>query len=1187
MPTPQFEHVTYSDFSGGFTDDLNAGERHMMEKMDNFLLTNEKKPYSREGSQLIGGSNFLSAVQAYAPTGDLINYQKDTNLLIRAKDKLFVNTGASFSTGTWAALSGPNGNAAFPGLGNFSSLTWGEYDNHTYFVGWDSFNSVNSSPMKVYQHTDGSYRIRNAGLPKFPNNLDQPTIIATLNQCATLLSDLQSKMQSHFGNAGSVDHNGIAGPAVHTVSSWGSSLFYTTSWPGGVTAAITQIYNLYLVLRKNYLAHIEDARKSSLDGTNSITNSSLYHFYSGTERFGNFYLKPLIDPMNVNNPVQTLISLVPLLIELKRSWNMHVNSFFIAPVTGSKIHAGTVWSTNVSDPNPYPNPIFCGGFDANFGPMYTWLQNLRTSITTHVSDITLHNSADFTAPATPVIDIGSFLLTFYTMTFQFYDHRIHNTVHVAGSTEPHTTQHYPPSTAADDSLSNFSLGDYTGALQQPSSHTIYASAGSIVNTTEALYLLSPDTNLADAKKLFQNLFYLQVLWGLHACNHARHLTAGNFTVDASVLPEELFSAQAQKTGFHQDLAPQVNYQFEQRGYAFVYRNDYRVLQGFSFENESAPYQYQYPGAPSGLTQVLAPNIMTSRFYATVTLDDVGLGWGADSPYDVLINPTGLPAVNISGLSALPTTENWPTDSGAIDIYRAGLGLTTYQKVGSIAHNAGSFYDEVDESVLQGLSLPTLYTTGNDIAYDPPPQSRCMTIVNEVAYFGGTTEVAFGDPQIFPKRLRQSLSGAPDSCPATFFSDFDSDIKTLGAARGYPIVVCARGVYRIDGIFDALGRGGMNPIRISDTVGGIGPNAGATLNDRFYFAAPTGIFVTDGFQVTKLTAHLDKSFAALLAGGATATMKIKATVDRKNQRILWTAPDVTGYAQSIWVLDVRHSAADRGSFQRLTSGTNFAPLSVAIFKDTLYRGDEDGFVFAHLAGSTNDPKINRGTHALSGSTVAVPYWLRTTPDQLGYTHMRKWAPYAMFELDNLGTNVSLQVGSINDKNSANLRKLNPIRFRGEYGGSIRENRKFPGGVSGSTSGGVRCQSKQLDLQPANVILTNSDASLTKCHISGTSVSLDTVQYDGSTASSATFPADSVDQYLCLEDDGYVTQYLITAQPSASTLTLAVSPPASGLSRKWVLRGVPKNESVQVNQMSVWFFPMTQVQHPSMGSDGNNA
>lgn len=1152
MPTPPFEHITYADFSGGFSDDLQTGERHIFEKFDNFLLTNEKKAYSREGSQLIGGSNFLTTVKVYAPTGDFINYQKDTNLLIRAKDKIFINQTGTFS-GTWSALSGPNGNSSLPGVGNFASVTSDEFNNTTYFAAWDSSTNVAASPMKLFQAPDGSYVFRNAGLPKFPNGLDLTTLTALLNSAVVLVNDLRTQMQNHVTNQGGVDHASVQ------ALSWGSSInIYATDFPNGFTGTVQRIYALYLTLRTAYEAHIEDARASNIAGR------AVYHTQHGFAMC-NYYLKPLTDPFDSISAVKTLLNLVPLLNELRRGWYMHVRSFSTDSTANIVLnfHAGTVYAPTKPALSYSPYPTFQGAL--TYSAWYTWLNNLIYQINLHLVSTPQHTSALPTMTENDVVDVETFIVNFNRLLWLYADHRSNNVAHTG--TENATSATY--------SVGSFDFIQYYQSTQEFPNYGLNTPAKTL-NSTESLYTLNPDLSAADANSMCQKLIYTQLLFNTHTMDTARHhsTAAGLGVIGGTIIPNEITTASTTLP------SSTLTYSHENRAYAFHYRNVSRNLQGFTREDDSAPYAFTYDPRYPGLTNTLITNSLVGT---------LSVGGGGVATNVAIGFPTGTnvkPQATIGNLPALATDENWPTDTATIEIYRAATASSVYYKVGTILNNSFGFTDKVDSALLTNNALPTLYTTGNNIPYDAPPKSRCFSIVNGVGYYGGTTEQALGDTQTFPKRLRQSLAGQIDACPGTFYEDLESDIQTIGAARGYPIVVCSRGVYRIDGIYDAAGRGGMNPSRISDTVGGISPTAGATLNDRFYWFGADGIYVTDGFQVVKLSKHLDASFAALLQAGDTAKMKIRATVDRTNQRVLWTVTDPTGYAQAVWVLDVRHSTEDRGSFQRLSNGTSFAPTAIAIYRNTLYRGDEDGFVFAHTPGLTSDPKIDRGTHTLTGSTLAIPYQLRTAPDMLGYTHMRKWAPYAVFEFENLG-NLSLQVGSINDKNAANLRLLNPIRYRGAYQGEITENRKFPGGAAGGTSGGLRCKSKQLDLQPANVILTNSDAVLTKCHISGTSVSLDGLKYDGVTTSAATFPTDCVDQYLCIEDDGYVTQYLITAQPSASTLTLAVAPPASGLSRKWLLRGVPKNERVQVNQMSIWFFPMTQTQHPSTGSDGNNA
>jgi hypothetical protein len=1089
-------------------------------------------------------------------TGNLINFGIDSYLLIRAGKKIFAKP-----VSTWTEIQGPSGNSVFNPATPFtdaSVASGGEWNGALYLAAYDPSPSplVFASPQKVYRDTTGTWKVLNAGLPKFPDGTDSANRATLLANAITFANDLKAKLTAHFAHVGDTVTISIASPAKITLA--GSSfhdgdkvVFRTTgALPTGLSAGIyywvknttvndfevsttyggasvntsgtqsgtqslrvhnsAQSYSFVanatdedslLLLTKDlynaFYAHVTDAR----------ANPSTHHWLGGSDAILNFFPKKIVS-------LGTLIECVPILNNLKLVYNLHLRATESQRVS-NRIHAGRydLNKMNTADLAWVGVPVITSRVDI-MNTVRVFAYGMIAQLNAHYQDLAGaggHAVQDDDGIVGPMIayynDDAGFLESLYRILHGFKYHRLDNAAHNTG-TEPDTT-----------ALENDLVMDESGDAGDRFPWDLTTAAG-----YQAAY---------EALLDLYNKTVLHVALGTAPNN--RHIASG-----ATIGTPGLISACT----------------FAEMQFAFTYKNTYAVEGGGVFEDVSAP------------------GIFSSGPYIESLTDYAGT---------YTTNTASRPTVE--QIPAVAATENLPSGTVVKEIWRTKSNGNIFYKAGEVGNSeytaAGdTWYDHADDT---GLSSEVLYTT-TSVANDPPPKCVGMWIVGNTAFYGGIVEQVRGADVHLPKRIRQSIPYDPDSVPETFFVDLENDFVCGGSANGKPIVVTKKGVYRLEGGFDETGQGALTWDRIADTVGGVSVNGGVTLDDIYYFAGHDGFYMCDGYKVSPLSLHLKTTYKACVSTEA-KKRAIQATIDRANRRILWSvAHESSTYADKIFVLDLNQPAAPgRACFTRFSNGAHFSPTAITVFQGVLHRGDSQGFVFKHTEGLTNDPKIDRtGSGALTGDVVYIPWQLRTVALDMGTVAHKKWSTTFALEFANQG-NLTVLPRSLNDRNLGNITNCRPLRFRQTYGGNISEAFRFQKATDPSkTNGGFRFMRKQLDLTPGEAIIVSSDDSspVTLASVAGALCTLDTSSYD--------WPAACEDWYISFETDNYVTQYLILDRVSGDTLSLDASPGFVG-SKKWQIRGIPKDEKARLLSYSIFFVPLDKPisEVPSLGVTGANS
>lgn len=148
----QTEPFELNDFSGGITDNYIEGKRTQGKEFDNLLLSTNKKPYSREGSEL------LDIDHPQVPSGQ----QRVNSFIVFDDDTLGVNALKKiyFLDSGWNEITGPTGNSAFANGTSVDSMAQGRWNDHILVT-----NDAYSKPMKIFRDGSNDIQLRNAGLP--------------------------------------------------------------------------------------------------------------------------------------------------------------------------------------------------------------------------------------------------------------------------------------------------------------------------------------------------------------------------------------------------------------------------------------------------------------------------------------------------------------------------------------------------------------------------------------------------------------------------------------------------------------------------------------------------------------------------------------------------------------------------------------------------------------------------------------------------------------------------------------------------------------------------------------------------------------------------------------------------------------------------------------------------------------
>jgi hypothetical protein len=423
-------------------------------------------------------------------------------------------------------------------------------------------------------------------------------------------------------------------------------------------------------------------------------------------------------------------------------------------------------------------------------------------------------------------------------------------------------------------------------------------------------------------------------------------------------------------------------------------------------------------------------------------------------------------------------------------------------------------------------------------------------------------------------LRQSKPGTPFAWPVEFELQLHEKAFGLSSIGIYPIVLSNGGLYRIEGFLDNSGVGSVTKKEISTTVNPIGERSIINVDGRIFFQAMDGFYVTDGFQVKKISGKIDNFYQGFLYSANTGStnagpLLLRASYDAMNKRIYWMNPFSGDLPSKSFVL---HLAGNEPHMAFSIVTYPFHPQASADFAfGHLIAGDQ-AYVYLqnesqeYPSPATFDNNFQSKTYDTLGTNVRsfIPFRYKSSGISLGNEQNAKWVTSAIFVFEKLRSNLSCAILSYNNY-ADDARSLKPIRERDTVlaKGLRYLRRMFPAGT-------IRCQTKQIEITNAKVILMSSgNGGYALGNVNGTSnlmvlATTPTIFPNGSTAK-ATEP---VGQWLTLEQDNFVTEYLIIA---VSNDTVNVSDPGNTLvtatGQRWRIVGYPRDEFVKLMSYTV--------------------
>lgn len=543
--------------------------------------------------------------------------------------------------------------------------------------------------------------------------------------------------------------------------------------------------------------------------------------------------------------------------------------------------------------------------------------------------------------------------------------------------------------------------------------------------------------------------------------------------------------------------------------------------------------------------------------------------------------TNIPVISNGG------TDNWDTSNIKVKIYRTEVDQTVLKFIGQVTNGTTIYNDSASDTSI--TDNDPIYTTGDVVDNDPPPPAKFVHVANDIALYGYPKE----DGVPIPNRVRQSIKGDIDSCPASFFLDFPDTIMGVSSIQGTFIVFCKSSIFRVDNFFDEQGGNGLVSLKISDTVGTVSNDSIVQTDDLLFFASSNGWYFTDGYKVSRISHNLNTTYASLVSTD-TKARNIWGAYDKIEKRIWWAVEQSPASLDndSCFILDLTWPIQDESTFTTASNESSFAPTCLLFSNGTMYRADKRGYVFRHTNGMYTDPRVDISAAPSTWVTKTIIHDYKSCSFNFGTSFVRKFVPKILATFANI-TDIAVQIYSINDDGRL-ITALTPIRYNSNitwgdpnitWGdptilwnkiGLIEEKRMFP-------AKNLRCNYKQIRMTNAYTVVTNSDFE----GVATVDQVAKTITLNDTTFS---FPADAVGYFISFEDDSYATQFEILTRNSNTKLTFSDPTnlcPNNGI-YKWELQGYRKGESMLILSYVLHYKMLTDSQKSyHTGDSGANS
>lgn len=1155
-------------FNGGITDFPMEAPEQMFQTGDNILLSRMGQMISRFGS-VCWDLTHTQLPSGNQRVGSLWNFNVDTTLMAQSGKKLY-----AWYSSQWNELQGPTGNAFFSAGTTANRVTGGDWKGHLILA-----NDGTARPMKTFQTGATTYVNIPLGLPRFLENNGTYAAATTVTaEMATLGNDIQTKMIAHYADTTHAHgiYNGVfQGPYV-TGSFVGAADTVSSAF---LTAPALAAGNS-LATAKTFVGQLISAYNSHYSDAVRTRDLRVYHINTQINAG-----QPNVS-LSFNAVGTTIQALAIQLNEIQIKYNWHVRSFHGHNTNTPATDLASEIST-ASQTASKPNPFFT---DLSYTPLINFVNLIKLNYNNHLSDgiahndkyssagthdgpnlIQLANATDFNS----MLELGAHCYCAYRehqadveLGFNYVSGKTYPPANnfIIDTVTPQNPVNGPPGSLANvqigqfavsalaDGPFNIGIGGFAPNAQYPGSSFPVGTKVTAVDVANAKITFSQSNNgdgqAGGSVPMF--LSFMKFHWiGLAVTdtNWTSDVQKGHLNdVDFNTLFTDIgafstmiddvatkFNAHDSNFGFaptiggisahiigntHQlDLTLAPKFQGHTYEYAFVYAYSYTTLSG---------EQFQMRGSPFFLTK--------------------------NTPQPIENQPS-----LITGLSQVSNgaSDNYDTSNIIVEIYRTVDNGQTLYLVGSVANGTSTFTDNISDAEL--ISQAQLYTTGGVLPNDPPPICKFFHMTKAgLPLFGSVTQTLNdGTTETLVNAIQQGNLDQPDAAPGSALVFLPEPVTGISSIRSLPIAWTKNATYRLEGQFDASGRGELVPVAISERIGLAASFSPVQIDGAVVFASNDQFWMTDGYQMTPLGRSWPTTHGNLILN----PQNIQGCFDRTTNRAWWGVTTSDGENNSCLILDFNQPIDQTfgGCWTTASNGNYFAPTALTVFNGQVIRGDSRGYVFKHDPSYSNDPRLDTTGAASSGAawySKTIIYNYLGPAHDFGLPGFRKWVSLIEAKFAGPG-NLSAQLGIVNDL-GRNSGLCTPIRAR-SAAALINERRYFP---SGSLFGAY----KQVSLTNAFVVITNSTTLGTGTLVQAAKTLTLGVAFN---------PTDCVDHVLTLSNDNYVTQYTITAMSNANKTITVLDPggklPVDGV-YKWQVFGFPKDEFLQHQEHTLWWTQM---------------
>lgn len=544
-----------------------------------------------------------------------------------------------------------------------------------------------------------------------------------------------------------------------------------------------------------------------------------------------------------------------------------------------------------------------------------------------------------------------------------------------------------------------------------------------------------------------------------------------------------------------------------------------------------------------------------------------------------VNNVNAPNVNAITLSSIPqitngSFDNYDVANIKIKIYRTETNSSIFYYVSEVTNGTTSYVDNTADATIVNNVL--LYTTGDVVENEAPPACKFVHSVEGYTFYAATKENGVE----YKNRIKQSLPEDPDSVPSDFITEVPQEITGISSFDGNPLVFTTSKIFRLEGVYDELGRGGTVAREYSETIGALSHNSIVQAREGVFFAGNDGFYHTDGYKITRISERFLSTYKTATLTAAQKA-RIVGTYDKTNNRVLWAMSSSTAASDNdmLFVLDLRFGVRPNACFTTWKGGTSFAPSAIAMHLGQLFRGHTNGYLLKHDDTYLTDPKIDTTVSPTSWQKQTIVYDYRSTFTNFQAPHIRKWVSRILLSIKNV-SNSSVQIYSHNDntnvfvplvevKDDSQLVWGDPNAVWGDdsylwnYFKLIEEERRFPKNT-------LRCSYKQ-------VRITNAYTEVVSSTLLG-NVTVDATAKTATLVGLLEWTPELVDYYISFASDAYATEYRVVSYTSTVLTYADPGNTSTSGTKAFKIRGYAKGEVCNLLGFTIYYSPISKTFKP---------